>query len=66
MSIEICEYEARDVDDSLKQLWLSLAREMFKVEGFILPSKENANRWVSFTRGSLASGRSFLFVEDKQ
>ena len=62
MSIEICEYEAQDVDDSLKQLWLSLAREMFTVERFILPSEENADKWISFIRSSLASGKSFLLV----
>jgi hypothetical protein len=35
---------------------------MFNVERFILPSEENADKWIRFTRGSLASGKSFLLV----
>jgi ribosomal protein S18 acetylase RimI-like enzyme len=35
---------------------------MFTVERFISPSEENADKWISFIRGSLASGESFLLV----
>jgi len=62
MSIEICEYKAENVDDTLKQLWLSLAREMFKIEHFILPSEANADEWIKFIRNSLAGKKGFLFV----
>ncbi|MGQ9597160.1 MAG: hypothetical protein ACUVQY_05435 [Thermoproteota archaeon] len=62
MLVEICECKPEDVDESLKQLWLSLACEMFETERFILPSKENADKWISFIRGELAGGKSFLFV----
>lgn len=60
--IEICECRAEDVDDSLKDLWLGLAHEMFNIERFILPSKTNSDRWAKFVREELASGRSFLLI----
>lgn len=62
MLIKICECKPEDVNESLKQLWLSLAREMFKIERFILPSAENADKWISFTRDTLVRGKGFLFV----
>lgn len=62
MSVEICEYGAEDVDDALKELWLGLAREMFKIEHFVLPLEANAGKWVSFVRESLAKKTSFLIV----
>ncbi|MEM3731396.1 MAG: GNAT family N-acetyltransferase [Candidatus Bathyarchaeia archaeon] len=62
MSIEICEYKAEDVDNKVKLLWLSLAREMFEIEHFMLPSEANANKWIKFIRDSLAKKESFLFV----
>jgi len=62
MSIEICEYKVEDVDDSVKQLWLGLAHEMFEIEHFTLPSEANADKWIKFIRDSLAEKRSCLFV----
>ncbi|MEM2102130.1 MAG: GNAT family N-acetyltransferase [Candidatus Bathyarchaeia archaeon] len=62
MSIRIYEYKAEDVDDTVKQLWLSLAREMFEIEHFTLPSEANADKWIKFIRDSLAEKKSFLFV----
>jgi len=62
MSIEICEYKVEDVDNSVRQLWLSLAREMFEIEHFTLPSEENADKWIKFIRNSLVEKKSFLFV----
>jgi anthranilate/para-aminobenzoate synthase component II len=32
--VEVLECRAEDVDDSLKELWLSLARQMFEVEHY--------------------------------
>lgn len=48
--IEIPEYGVEDVNDSLKELWLALAREMLKIDHFILPSEANGERWVKFVR----------------
>ncbi|MBO3753367.1 MAG: GNAT family N-acetyltransferase [Candidatus Brockarchaeota archaeon] len=62
MLVKIYECKPEDLDESLKQLWLSLAREMFKIERFILPSEENADKWISFIRDTLVRGKSFLFL----
>jgi len=60
--IEIYECRVKDIDDSVKELWLGLVREMFEIEGFIVPSESNGGRWVRFVREGLASGRNFLLV----
>ena len=60
--VEICECEVEDVDDSVKELWLGLAREMFEIERLIVPSEANGDKWVEFVREGLASGRNFLLV----
>lgn len=60
--VKIYECKPEDVDEPLKQLWLSLAREMFEIERFILPSEENADKWISFIRDTLVRGKGFLFV----
>jgi len=60
--IEIYECDVEDVDDSLKELWLGLAREMFEIERLIVPSEANGDKWVEFVREGLASGRNFLLV----
>ncbi|MEM3696824.1 MAG: GNAT family N-acetyltransferase [Candidatus Bathyarchaeia archaeon] len=60
--VEICECQPEEVDDSLKELWLSLAREMFEIEHFILLSEANSERWVKFVHEGLASKRNFLLV----
>ena len=60
--IEIYDCEVGDVDDSVKELWLCLAREMFEIERLIVPSQANGDRWVEFVREGLANGRNFLLV----
>jgi len=60
--IEIYECEVEDVDDSVKKLWLGLAREMFEIERLILPSEANGDKWVEFVREGLASGRNLLLI----
>lgn len=60
--IEISQYEVEDVDDSVKELWLSLIREMFEVEHLIVPSEANADKWVYFVRKGLTDGQSILLV----
>mgnify|MGYP001091983412 FL=1 len=60
--IEIYDCRVEDVDDSVKELWLALTREMFEIEHFTLPSEANGERWVKFVREGLASGKNFLLV----
>jgi len=60
--IEICECRVEDVNESVKGLWLGLAREMFEIEHFIVPSEINSDRWVKFMREGLASGKNLLLV----
>ena len=60
--IEIYECEVKDVDDSVKELWLGLAREMFEIERLIVPSETNSDKWIAFVREGLASERNFLLV----
>jgi hypothetical protein len=43
--IEIYECRVEDVNDLVKELWLRLAREMFEIEHFTLPSETNADKW---------------------
>jgi hypothetical protein len=42
--IRILECRSEDVDDSVEKLWLSLAREMFEIKRFVLPSKANGGK----------------------
>jgi ribosomal protein S18 acetylase RimI-like enzyme len=60
--IEIYECEVESVDDSVKEMWLGLAREMFEIEHLIVPSEANGDKWVEFLREGLASRRNFLLV----
>ncbi|MBS7648340.1 MAG: GNAT family N-acetyltransferase [Candidatus Bathyarchaeia archaeon] len=54
----------RDLAASLRNLWLRLADEMFKIEGFIIPSESNADRWIRFAEESVAEGRGFLIIAE--
>jgi len=60
--IKIYECEVENVGDSVKELWVALAHEMFDIEHFTLPSEANGDRWVKFVRESLANGSNFLLV----
>lgn len=60
--IEIYGCGVEDVNDSVKELWLGLAREMFEIERLIVPSQANGNKWAKFVCEGLASGRNFLLV----
>jgi len=48
----------------LRNLWLRLAEEMFKIEGFIIPSEFNADRWIRFIEETVAEGRGFLIIAE--
>jgi len=56
--IEISESDIEDVDDSVKELWLGLIREMFESEHLIIPSEANADKWVDSVRKDLTDGAS--------
>lgn len=58
----ISECKAGEIDDSIKELWLNLATEMFKVEDLILPSISNAEKWFTSACEDLASNKGILFV----
>jgi len=60
--IEIHECRLEDVDESVKELWLGLTREMFEIEHFTVPSLANGDRWLKFVRDGLASERNFLLI----
>jgi len=60
--IKIYEYKVEDVENSLRELWLCLAREMFEAEQFILPSEANANKWLDFIRQKLIDETGFLLI----
>ena len=46
----------------VKFLWLKLAEEMYKIEEYIFPSKENAERWFSSVLSTLREGKGKVFV----
>jgi len=47
----------------VKFLWLKLAEEMYKIEEYIFPSRENAERWFSSVLSTLREGRGrFLLL----
>jgi len=46
----------------VKFLWLKLAEEMYKIEEYIFPSRENAERWFSSILSTLREGRGKVLV----
>lgn len=60
--IEIHECDVENVGDSVKELWLGLAREMFEFEHLTLPSEANADTYVKSVREDLAEKQGFLLV----
>jgi len=60
--IEILECDVEDVSDSVKELWLGLAREMFEFEHLTLPSEANADTYVKSVREDLAKKQGFLLI----
>lgn len=65
--IEIRKATRKDVK-TLKGFWLSLAKEMFEIEGFIVPSVKNADLWVSFVIEGIKKGQAeaLLAQRDKE
>ncbi|MBS7635632.1 GNAT family N-acetyltransferase [Candidatus Bathyarchaeota archaeon] len=67
MRDQIRVFECRSVMDlaaSLRDLWLRLAEEMFKIESFIIPSESNADRWIRFVEESVAGGKGCLIIAE--
>lgn len=58
----IVEYKVEDVDESVKQLWIGLAKEMFEIAHSTLPSETNGDTWVRFVREGLTKGTGMLLV----
>lgn len=57
--MRIVECQSEEVDDTLRQLWMSSVREG---SISILPSQENSEKWAKFAKESLAKGKSLLLI----
>ena len=42
--------------ETLKNFWLDLAKEMFEIEGHIIPSVKNSDVWASHLTESIKEG----------
>jgi ribosomal protein S18 acetylase RimI-like enzyme len=61
--VEIREATEKDAE-TLRSFWLNLAKEMFEIEGYILPSVRNADVWVSFVLRGIKEGKAeVLFAQ---
>ncbi len=56
---EICEYGAGDIDEALKQLWIRAIREG---SISILPTEENAEKWVKLAQSGISRETVLLLV----
>jgi len=52
MKIEVVEGTENDIEIA-RSLWLKLVQEMYKLEKYIIPTQENADRWADFVRNIL-------------
>ena len=57
--VEISELCAEDVDEALKQLWMGAIREGSLS---VLPTEENADKWIKLVRDGLSKGRDLLLT----
>ena len=48
--------------EKIKFLWLKLAEEMYKIEEYIYPSRENAERWFLSVLSTLRERRGKVFI----
>ena len=62
--IAIREVEVADAE-IVKSFWLNLAREMFEIEGRIVPSVENAEVWTSYLLKRVEQGRVEALIARK-
>ena len=62
--IEIRKATMKDAE-TLKSFWLNLAKEMFEIEGHVVPSVKNADMWVSFVLEGIKKGQAEVLVAQK-
>lgn len=62
--IEIRKATTKDAK-TLKSFWLNLAKEMFEIEGYIIPSVKNADMWISFVLEGVKEGQAEVLVAQK-
>jgi ribosomal protein S18 acetylase RimI-like enzyme len=60
--ITICECQGKDLDESLRRLWINLAREMFEIEPITIPPEANSNKWFNFVKDGLDKRRTLLLI----
>jgi len=53
-----------DAED-LKRFWLELAEEMYKIEGYLLPSAANAETWLSYVLKEVKESRADVLVAQR-
>ena len=61
LEVEIVDGGLDDIQ-IVKQLWLKLVKEMYKIEEFILPDQENVERWAEFVESVLMTNGEGLLV----
>jgi ribosomal protein S18 acetylase RimI-like enzyme len=60
--ITICECKVKDLDENVRHLWISLAKEMFEIEPITMPSEANSNKWLDFVKDGLDKKRTLLLL----
>jgi len=53
-----------DAED-LKRFWIELAKEMYNIEGYIVPSTKNAEAWLSHVLKEVEEARMEILVAQK-
>jgi ribosomal protein S18 acetylase RimI-like enzyme len=49
---------------TLKRFWLNLAKEMFEIEKYIVPSEQNAKKWISFVFESIKEAKAIVLLAE--
>jgi GNAT superfamily N-acetyltransferase len=62
--IEIRKATMKDAK-TLRSFWLNLAKEMFEIEGYIVPSVKNADMWISFVLEGIKEGQAEVLIAQK-
>jgi len=60
--ITICECQVGDLDESLRHLWINLAKEMFEIEPITIPSEANSSKWFDFVKDGLDKKRTLMLI----
>jgi len=51
--------------ENLKRFWTELAKEMYKIEGYIVPSTKNAEVWLSYVLKEVEEARMEVLVAQR-